>query len=69
MIVSITSHIKPISATCMADGTKQKPMVIFKRKDIPKGEKKPPGVLVHCHPKGWMDNEEIVLWLNICFVD
>ena len=48
---------------CMADGTKLKPMVIFKRKRIPKGEK-PSGVLVHCHPKGWMDEEGIVLWLN-----
>ena len=39
---------------CMADGTKLKPMVIFKSKSIPKSEKMPLGVLVHCHPKGWM---------------
>ena len=50
--------------SCMADGTKLKPMVIFKRKRIPKGEKFPPGVVMHCHPKGWMDEEGIILWLN-----
>ncbi|CAM1308344.1 Uncharacterised protein r2_g1824 [Pycnogonum litorale] len=48
----------------MADGTKLKPMVIFKRKTIPKGEKMPAGVLVHCHPKGWMDEDGTILWLN-----
>lgn len=49
--------------TCMADGTKLKPMVIFKRKTAPK-EKFPAGVVIHVHPKGWMDEEGIVLWLN-----
>jgi hypothetical protein len=48
----------------MADGTKLKPMIIFKRKTIPKGEKIPAGVIVHCHPKGWMDEDGINLWLN-----
>ena len=23
-----------------------------------------PGVLVHCHPKGWMDEDGVVLWLQ-----
>ena len=50
--------------SCMVDGTKLKPMVIFKRKLIPKGEKFPPGVVIHCHPKGWMDEEGIILWLK-----
>ena len=50
--------------SCMADGTKLKPMVIFKQKLIPKGEKFLPGVVVHCHPKGWMDEEGIILWFN-----
>ena len=40
---------------CMADGTKLKPMVIFKRKTMPK-ENFPPGIVVHVHPKGWMDD-------------
>ena len=49
---------------CIANGFKVKPMVIFKRKRIPKGEKIPAGVLVHCHPKGWMDEDGILLWLE-----
>ena len=48
----------------MADGTKLKPMEFFKWKSIPKGEKMPPGELVHCHPKGWMDEDGVVLWLQ-----
>ena len=35
----------------LADGTKLKPTVIFKRKTLPK-ENFPPGVLLHCHLKG-----------------
>ena len=49
---------------CMADGTKLKPMIVFKGKAIPKGEKMPPGVLVHCHPEGWRDEDGIMLWLH-----
>lgn len=38
-------------------------MVIFKRKNMPK-ENFPSGVLVHVHPKGWMDEDGVILWLN-----
>jgi hypothetical protein len=38
-------------------------MVIFKRKNMPK-ETFPTGVLIHVHPKGWMDEEGVILWLN-----
>ena len=31
-----------------------KPMVIFNQKKIPKDKNIPVGVLVHCHPKGWI---------------
>ena len=48
---------------CMADGTKLPPMVIFMRKTIPK-EKFPPGVIIHVHPKGWMDENGMLLWLQ-----
>ena len=41
--------------------TKLKPMVFFKRKTLPK-ENFPPGVLVHCHPKGRMDEAEMKPW-------
>ena len=65
--VRTTGHEKThftVVLCCMADGTKLQPMVIFKRKTIPKGEKFPPGVLVHCHEKGWMDEDGITLWLE-----
>ncbi len=67
VFVRTTGHEKThftVVLCCMSDGTKLPPMVIFKRKTIPKGEKFPPGVLVHCHPKGWMDEEGICLWLE-----
>ena len=38
-------------------------MVIFKRETQPK-EKFPPGVVVHHHPKGWMDVDCIKLWIQ-----
>lgn len=46
----------------MADGTKLKPMVVFKRKTMPK-EKLPAGVLVHVNEKGWMNEDLCNLWL------
>ena len=48
---------------CMADGTKLKPMVIFKCKRKPKITF-PPGVLVHFHEKGWMDENGVKLWIE-----
>ena len=47
----------------MADGTKLPPMVIFKRKTMPK-EKFPIGVIVHVHQKGWMDTGGMLIWLQ-----
>ena len=49
--------------SCLADGTKLKPMCIFKRKTMPK-EKLPSGVLVCVHPKGWMDENLVKKWLD-----
>ena len=48
---------------CLADGTKLKPMVIFKRKTMPK-EIFPPGVVIHVHPKGWMDEDGMKVWIE-----
>ena len=45
---------------CLADGTKLNPMVIFKRKTLPKA-KFPSGVVVHVHPNGWMDEDGVLL--------
>ena len=36
----------------------------LQKKTIPKGEKFPAGVVIHCHPKGWMDEDGVILWLN-----
>ena len=66
ILICTTSHERAhftVVLACMANGTKLKPMVIFKRKAIPEREKMPPGVLVHCQSKGWMDEDGILLWL------
>ena len=46
---------------CSETRTKLKPMVIFKRKTMPK-EKLPDGVVVHCHNKGWMNRDVMAVW-------
>ena len=47
--------------TCCADGSKLKPMVIFKRKNIPK-IKNTHGVVVSVQEKGWMDGNQMIIW-------
>ena len=57
VLVNTTGHEKSwftVVLACLADGAKLNPMMIFKRKKFPK-ENSPPGVLVHCHSKGEMD--------------
>ena len=49
--------------SCLANGTKLKPMIIFKRKTMPK-EDVPSGVFVHVHQKGWMDEQGMLLWIE-----
>ena len=41
---------------CCADGTKLPPLLIFKRKTLPK-DVIPHGIYVHVHSKGWMEKE------------
>ena len=48
---------------CTADGTKLKPMIIFKRKTLPK-VMFPSGVVIHVNEKGWMDTEAMMVWLQ-----
>ena len=48
---------------CTADGTKLPPMMIFKRKTMPK-EDIPQEVVVHVHEKGWMDENGMKLWID-----
>ena len=54
VLLKTTGHEKTrftVVLACLADGTKLKPMVIFKRKTMPK-DNFPAGVVVHNHPKG-----------------
>ena len=48
---------------CCADGTNLPPLLIFKRKTLPK-DVIPHGIYVHVHFKGWMDGERMKLWLE-----
>ncbi|GFV08977.1 pogo transposable element with KRAB domain [Trichonephila clavipes] len=48
-----------VMLACCADGTKLKPLLIFKRKTIPK-ENFPRSVVIWCNEKGWC-NEDIML--------
>lgn len=56
------SHFTVILA-CLANGTKLKPAVIFKRKTMPK-DKFPSGVIVYVQEKGWVDENVLLKWLN-----
>uniref|UniRef100_A0A1A8FLA7 DDE-1 domain-containing protein n=1 Tax=Nothobranchius korthausae TaxID=1143690 RepID=A0A1A8FLA7_9TELE len=61
-----TGHEKScftVVLACQADGQKLPPMVIFKRKTLPK-EKFPAGVIIKVNPKGWMDEDMMVAWLR-----
>lgn len=60
------SHFTVVLACC-ADGTKLPPMLIFKRKTLPK-DSFPSGVLIQANEKGWMDESMMSIWLDRCFV-
>jgi len=51
----------------LADGRKLKPMVIFKRKTIPR-EKFPSGIIVKANAKGWMNECLIGEWVEEVWV-
>ena len=48
---------------CAGDGMKLKPMVIFKRKMVPKVANKH-GVVITAQEKGWMDTERMKHWIE-----
>ena len=48
---------------CAGDGTKLKPMVIFKRKTLPKINNKH-SVVVSAQQKGWMDADQMKIWIE-----
>jgi hypothetical protein len=49
--------------SCLANGTKLKPLLVFKRKTMPK-EKMPSGVVVTVNPKGWVDEAICLVWIE-----
>lgn len=62
--VLTTGHEKTgfiVVLACSKSGKKLKPMVIFKRKTMPK-ENLPASVVVHCHNKGYMDRDGMAVW-------
>ncbi|KAH1173359.1 hypothetical protein KIL84_017881 [Mauremys mutica] len=66
VLIKTTGHEKSrftVVLACTADGAKLRPMIIFKRKTMPK-IKFPVGVFVHVNEKGWMDEEGVKLWLD-----
>jgi len=67
VMIKTTGHEKTrftVVLACMADGTKLRPVVIFKGKTLPKNVKFVPGVIVQAHPKGWMDEAGTQQWLR-----
>lgn len=64
-----TGHEKAhftVVLVCCADGKKLPPMIIFKRKTMPK-ESFPPGVVIETNVKGWMDEDMMGRWIEKCF--
>lgn len=47
----------------MSDGRKLPPVVIFKLKNVPR-EEFPDGIYVRVNPKGWMNQNEMLWWIN-----
>ena len=70
VLIKTTGHEKThftVVLSCTADGSKLPPMIIFKRKKPPK-DKFPSGVIIHQHPKGWMDKAGVIKWINMVWV-
>lgn len=59
------SHFTVVLACC-GDGSKLPPMVIFKRKTMPKIQLSP-SVVVAVNEKGWMDQDMMNFWLTKCY--
>lgn len=67
--ITTTGHEKSaftVVLSCAADGTKLPPMIIFKRKTIPK-EHFPKGIEVRAVEKGWMNEDLMISWINTIY--
>ncbi|GFX28446.1 pogo transposable element with KRAB domain [Trichonephila clavipes] len=61
-----TGHEKShftVVLSCLAESTKLKPIVILKRKTVPKSDF-PKGVFIYVHEKGWTDENGVKLWIK-----
>jgi len=64
--IHTTGHEKTnftVVLTCMADGTKLPPIIIFKLKNIPRGNF-PPEVIIRANQMGWMKENEMLNWIK-----
>ena len=52
-----------IVLSCMADGTKLPPIIIFKLVNIPR-EEFSDDIIVCANPKGWMNENEMFWWVE-----
>ena len=68
--IKTTGHEKSsftLVLACTASGQNFPPMIIFKRKTVPK-EKFPPGIIVRGNKKGWMTEDMMKDWINTVYV-
>uniref|UniRef100_K7FJ66 HTH CENPB-type domain-containing protein n=1 Tax=Pelodiscus sinensis TaxID=13735 RepID=K7FJ66_PELSI len=66
--IATTGHEKSrfnVMLSCMANGMKLPPYIVFKRKKMPKNVIFPNTVHVHVHPKGWIDKALMLDWLQM----
>ena len=66
--IKTTGHEKnrfTVMLACMADSTKLKPYIIFKRKTAPKNVEFLTGIVVKFQQKGWMDDALFRDWIDI----
>lgn len=67
--IRTTGHEKThftVVLACCADGKKLPPLIIFKRKTMPR-ESFPPGIIIQMNQKGWMDEKMMDFWLQRVF--
>lgn len=56
-----------VMLSCLADGTKLRPYIVFKRKTMPK-EALPKGVVVRVNEKGFMTDDMVVEWYRLVWL-
>jgi DDE superfamily endonuclease/Tc5 transposase DNA-binding domain len=64
--IRTTGHEKTnftVVLSCMADGTKLPPLIIFKLKNIPRGNFSPE-VIIRANKTGWMNESEMLFWIE-----